>query len=404
MWHLWPPWSIVLGRAVDYLSISISLSDCILVCMIISWLPSSIRRIITFLSTHKLSIVLYAVAIALNTLSSTNPIATMWTWSSSLTLVMFALYVWDTKPRTETVATILGASSLLFGLIAIAQLVLQHSLGGVFYFLGERAFTVDTAGIARTQYTLPWPISTSTGMLLRPYSTFPHPNVLGGFMASVFFVIAGAKHSLGKYRTFMLCFISFIVLISGSRAAIGTLGLFLIARQVVGNVHQKTSALLLLLPFFLTLLALLVISRTTLDESVIVRWQLVRTSLQLFLTHPVTGVGAGTFLINLPEVMPMRSIFYLQPVHNIFLLFLAENGILGVLSAFHLFSMFRSFLRKHKTTFLRNYYLYPMLCLVILGLIDHYPITIEQTQMLLTFVVVMWASNAVHTPRATITA
>ena len=58
---------------------------------------------------------------------------------------------------------------------------MQHSLGGIFWFLGERTFTVDTPGIARFPLCLP----SFFGCIefLRSYATFPHPNVLAGYLA-----------------------------------------------------------------------------------------------------------------------------------------------------------------------------------------------------------------------------
>ena len=42
------------------------------------------------------------------------------------------------------------------------------------YFIGERTFTGQTPGIAT--------VALNGNLLLRPYGTFPHPNVLAGFL------------------------------------------------------------------------------------------------------------------------------------------------------------------------------------------------------------------------------
>ena len=51
------------------------------------------------------------------------------------------------------------------------------TLGGYFWYLGERSFYASTPGIAA--------VSFQGRLLLRPYATFPHPNVFGGFLAIV---------------------------------------------------------------------------------------------------------------------------------------------------------------------------------------------------------------------------
>ena len=64
--------------------------------------------------------------------------------------------------------------ALLFQtILAIGQLFLGHSLGGVLYYLGERTVSVGSPGIA---------LATFMGsVVLRAYGTFGHPNVLAGY-------------------------------------------------------------------------------------------------------------------------------------------------------------------------------------------------------------------------------
>ncbi len=58
--------------------------------------------------------------------------------------------------------------------LAVAQFLLQHSLGGLGYWLGERRFDITTPGIAR--------VVVGAQVWLRPYATLPHPNALAGWL------------------------------------------------------------------------------------------------------------------------------------------------------------------------------------------------------------------------------
>ena len=50
------------------------------------------------------------------------------------------------------------------------EFIKQASLNGLFWWLGERTFTSSTPGIAKAVI--------DGRLLMRPYATFPHPNVL----------------------------------------------------------------------------------------------------------------------------------------------------------------------------------------------------------------------------------
>jgi O-antigen ligase len=94
------------------------------------------------------------------------------------------------------------------------------------------------------------------------------------------------------------------------------------------------------------------------------------------------GVGLGNFLIALPQYYPHRDIFFLQPVHNIYLLLLSETGIIGLgVTLFCFYLLFKHKMRNH--TFSIWHLAFGILLL--LGFVDHYPLTLQQGQLLLAF-------------------
>jgi O-antigen ligase len=117
------------------------------------------------------------------------------------------------------------------------------------------------------------------------------------------------------------------------------------------------------------------------DQSVTQREELIKDSLLMFEKNPILGVGLNNFLVNLPAVQKKdRDALYLQPVHNIYLLVLAETGVTGFM--FFLYFLTRTFKVVEKITQIELPALF--LLLLFLGLFDHYLLTLQQGQLLLT--------------------
>jgi O-antigen ligase len=107
------------------------------------------------------------------------------------------------------------------------------------------------------------------------------------------------------------------------------------------------------------------------DESVVVREQLNTAAVSMIRASPIIGNGLGNFLVRLPDYLVSRTIYFLQPAHNIYLLLLSETGIIGV--AIFFWVIWKA-VKK-------NLLLIPLL---LLGFTDHYFLTLQQGQLLLT--------------------
>jgi hypothetical protein len=95
-------------------------------------------------------------------------------WLKAFEFCLLGLYVFSNNFSLKFIAKPLSTSVIYTSLISISQMFLQKSLGGPFYWLGERAFTARTPSIALFNFL--------GRQYLRPYATFPHPNALAGFM------------------------------------------------------------------------------------------------------------------------------------------------------------------------------------------------------------------------------
>jgi len=66
------------------------------------------------------------------------------------------------------------------------------------------------------------------------------------------------------------------------------------------------------------------------NEALWQRLQLMQSAILMGKLFPFSGVGLNNFIVYLPEFWPLVGFtYYFQPVHNIYLLFLAELGFLG---------------------------------------------------------------------------
>ena len=411
-YHSWPAWALVLGRKIDYLSPTLFLTDITIVLTLVSFVYDERRLLLKkLLSKASLlwmtSIFLFAF---INIVFAVSPMVAFSKWLKAFEYLFFGVYIVWLKPSVKRLSLLFLIPVLYSSLLAVTQFFLQHSVGGIFWYLGERTFTIHTPGIAR--FAFPFPVfGMQSAELLRPYGTFPHPNVLAGFLAVILpFVIWHYPMRVIGFRTHIFRILFFVAVSVGyaalfltfSRSAwiaglIGTVIVILMKKNIIPAVRFLSIlalclCALLALPYFRQL--------TSESESVSVRQDLVSSALAMFRSSPIVGVGLGNFIVELPEFSVTRQIFFLQPVHNIYLLFFTETGLLGIVAlCFLLFMTLRNIL--HKDYFVitssprysvssspRPFVAFlPLLFFLALGAVDHYPVTLQQGQILATLLV-----------------
>jgi len=95
------------------------------------------------------------------------------------------------------------------------------------------------------------------------------------------------------------------------------------------------------------------------------RVSLVVSAKNMFIDSPFLGIGNGNFVSLLPKYQE-KNIFWLQPVHNIFLLILSEIGIFGVVLLCKMFGRIRK----------KNWQILGII--IVTGMLDHYWVTLPQ--------------------------
>jgi O-antigen ligase len=124
------------------------------------------------------------------------------------------------------------------------------------------------------------------------------------------------------------------------------------------------------------------------------RESLAAVSLMIIQKNPFFGVGINNFFIHeLPLQKTLSSIF-LQPVHNIYLLVFAETGLMGFL--LFIWFLIKTFWRQKKTwehvsNFERNVIVL-LFCALGIGLFDHFFLTLQQGQLMFSFLLgLVWS-------------
>ncbi len=235
----------------------------------------------------------------------------------------------------------LSVAVLWTAALAIGQFVLQHSLGGWLYWLGERRFDITTPGIAR--------VVINSRVWLRPYATLPHPNALAGWML-IAGMLASSTSQLVSWAVIPFTF---------SRSATLLLPLSIWWRS-------KLAAALFLLAGLVLFLG------TAHPSAVADRVILSQVAVKTIAVSPLWGVGLGNFI-------PAAAPFIRQPVHNIYLLLAAELGLPVTVVLILELSKKIVYLIK-----LPNYLLATaVLGVVAIGMVDHYWLTLQQNVLLL---------------------
>lgn len=396
--HFFFPFSSIAGIRSDYLTPTVYLTDIVILFILGIELVLRIKKRKESQKIPNVKLfrifLLFPFYLLFNSLFvATNKAAAFYAFIKIVEYVLLGTIIVRVKPKMSAICTIFAFDVLYVSFIAIGQFILQRSIGGVFWFLGERTFYASTPGIAA--------ISWEGRLFLRPYATFPHPNVLGGFLAVVlpFILFWFLKHKKEINVFFKSIYIASFSLggvalfLSFSRSAwlvffIGLSCLFFAALPEFrafnsGNgFFAKQKKEILLVCFYLLMLFSVVIplSIPSQQESFVQRENLLQASIQAVLSQPLYGVGLNNSVVRLSSFLPrVLNFSFFQPVHNMYMLLFVETGFIGFTFFLLLFALiFTRVLRASPLIRIA------LLQLFFLGVFDHYLFTLQQGQLLFT--------------------
>jgi len=388
--HFWPASSFVLGLKVDYLSPTLFLTDLLVLAILFFWLGEKFlkKQFSPFRSfkTYWWVVAIFVFLLA-NAFLAQNQGAAFYQFIKILELSLLAFYVAQNHDCLSRIALPLSLAVFYSSLITIAQFFKQASLNGFFWFLGERTFNLATPGIAKAII--------NGQLILRPYGTFPHPNVLAGFLwvgliLTIPYLFQKNKFLFTSYLLVVILAIGF----SFSRS-VWLLGLisslfFLGKSKIPKKLFWLAGGFWLIL----LILAFYLLPHFSTNEAFSQRMQLMKAALLMIKVSPLSGVGLNNFIVRLPEFWPVTGFTYwLQPVHNLYLLLLSETGAVGFL--IFLWLLILVFKRLLKSSLMANFpLLMALMAILLLGLTDHYWLTLQPGQLLLALVLgLAWSSK-----------
>ena len=394
--HFFPAFTFIYGLRIDYLSPTLYLTDILIFLIFIFSFKNILKLLIQKYKNILVYFLLFLLFLLVGISASKNQLSGLVGIIKIIEYVYLGVFFYlNFNNLNKKLFILLFILGIFFeSLLSLGQYFNKGSFQGLLYFLGERSFNQQTPGIANA--------SINGELMLRPYGTFSHPNILSGYILLSSVLILSFKETLNKNLIkLVLIFSTLGIFISFSRVAMVTWIIFLLTYFLIAMVKKYKNlklnttflkeglmVLSIVLIFFLILLSnSIVLERFTLfsfsDESVTQRVSLINSSFNMIIKSPVFGVGINNFLNNLePE---FNNPILIQPVHNIFLLVFSQIGIIGFFAFMYLF--FKSFTRVialNKNIFIK---LSLLTVIILIGLFDHYLLTIQQTQILFTIIV-----------------
>ncbi|MBI2355964.1 MAG: O-antigen ligase family protein [Candidatus Doudnabacteria bacterium] len=304
---------------------------------------------------------------------------------------------------------ILFGSGVIQAIIGIWQFHVQHGLN--LTFLGEYVSQLGTPGLATIQF--------HGEKLIRAYGTMPHPNVLAGFLLvslvcglyllsreTMFHKIKSVLVSCGTILILLGIFFSFSR-ISWILAGLTILAYIWFHVKHMNWFHVKLISIIAIVSLSIIFLGYkdLAVSRgsESLDSnSVNLRTTYNQQGIELIKKYPLLGVGVGHYIPAIRDSYRLPDWQY-QPAHNIYILLGVELGILGLglflLIVGKIFAL--AWPQKNsafaKATADKQLLTFSLLLAVgsflIIGLFDHYPITIQQTRLTFFLLLGMLAAS-----------
>jgi len=334
-------------------------------------------------------------------------------WFAISRLLMGILLFWMlecSKLRWERINTALVSAGVIQAILGIYQFFAQQVAANKYF--GMAAHSPDVLGDSV--------VETVGGRFLRAYGSFPHPNILAGFLVVCLIIIIGYLFKAYRNRSenivcILFAVTSFVIICYGliltfSRTAWVVLVLVLLILFIVSLWHRDQYRLRILAPVALWIALVVSFSvfllpdlwQTRLmggrleEQSRVERISLYKNAFQIIGDEWHRGVGIGAYTQALYNQDNSYDVWEYQPVHNIFVLVTAETGVFGgLMFIFFVVEFFRASFWKHwrrlVTTSWFTAYSISFIALLLIGLFDHYLWSIASGITLFWLVLGLWA-------------
>jgi O-antigen ligase len=254
--------------------------------------------------------------------------------------MLFSLLI-DERTRIPHVLTVFLTGLLVPILLGWFQVLSGTSPDSS--LLGIAAKDASTLGVAV--------VESGDNRLMRAYGTFPHPNIFGGYVAFGIVALAWLARFVANKRRLTGALLAGAVLgatLIGTFSRSAWLGLIIAFLTLIGFMLWQRRmpprrAIPVMVLGLASVLATLVVfhaqvfSRFDTNQrleiiSIEERTSQYQTFADVFLGSPMLGVGPAAYTFILERLDPGHPVWSYQPIHNVFLLILAELGLVGVVA------------------------------------------------------------------------
>ncbi|HEX7017840.1 MAG TPA: O-antigen ligase family protein [Patescibacteria group bacterium] len=371
------------GIFVDYLIPKLYLSDIPIILLLLTWGYKTLMAkkkplAMAQLDSTTWGVIGLGVLLIIRQFFAPYPLAAIWYLLKLIEMIALGFFlVHHRQLLTKRPVLLSIVVTLIFqSFLAIYQYISHSALFG-YWFLGEPNLS-NPIGLARL---------TIGGIeKVLPYGTTAHPNILGGTLAIYFLILL---KTLKKPKMLVVASFSLIgLLLTFSFSAWLTLILgmiFWILYKYV-NLLYPMRYIFFLIAFF-TPLAIKHLAVVYSDSpSMVRRAYLQEAAVNMYIDNPLFGIGLNNFTAKVEEYTATREIVrFIQPVHNIFFLWIAETGIAG---AFLLIGVCILIIRKRNSLQLplrtSRFLLFSAVPIMVL---DHYLLTQQTGLLLLVFLI-----------------
>lgn len=329
----------VYGFKIDYLIPTVYLSDIIAIVIIFVFF---VKKKFKLNVRNYVFSLMFLIFVIINVLHSQLIIPSIYKWLKISEMILLGMIIYKYKKFKifDNFIKPLSYSLFVCLLLGILQFINKGSIGGIFYWLGERSLRFSDANVS------PF-----------PYSTFSHSNSFAGFLLIFGIFLLLFKNKFNRNYFYVISILLGINLIlTNSMNIYFTMGLLLILK-IKSNLTFN--------------FMMINISQRFITH----RLELIKASLSMIKSNFLFGVGLNNFVPNLVKVSnTFINAWELQPVHNIFLLVFSETGFIGLLSFITLLF------------FTLSTYNFPLIAILLTGMSDHYWLTLQQNMLLFTIV------------------
>ncbi len=378
-------YAYVNGLLVDYLIPVIYLQDLLVVIFIFLSIIAFKKNLLSVspaLNNYLRLLIFFILSYVFSTLISANKVVSISYATRSLLYALFSICTISFLTMYvpfKNILKILFVSVIFICTLGLLQTIKQSSIFNNYLFFGEQPYTVSTYGIAKEHI--------HDFVFVPPYATFRHPNVFAGFLT---IIIIWFLHqyitSREKRYLFITLFGVCLITLTLSINSIATLAFGFISLFSITVYNLKLKKLLLSLSFTIFFVMITVFSVLpylsdnyfNANPSFYRRTYLGNITTSSIQKSPYFGYGANTNVYYISKVSNFFDMKYMQPVHNIFLLLLFENGIYGLATFLFLLGFCIYLSIKRDTIFYVSIFQ-----LMLLGLFDHFIFTHHQTNLLM---------------------